>query len=159
MDHHEQVALELEDNAFTHTPEPKHALPCCFGDGRIERANEEGTWDNHALEGLVHDPRREVLEVEDDIRKLGHEGCWATTSLSRHPHQLGPSLRIEAGSTHEHPIDLRPSKEREHIAAVHTAAVQDGYTAGNSMPPQLQPDELVDLRRVIRSRVLSRPDC
>jgi hypothetical protein len=72
MDDQEEPALELEDDPFAHSPERQHPLPCCFTDGRIEGANEEGTPNNHTLEGLVHDPRRQVLEVEDDIRKLGH---------------------------------------------------------------------------------------
>lgn len=72
MQHEEQVAVEFEDDA---RPEPAEAAdgPAEGGvEGRVEGADEERVGDADAVEGAAGDARAEAVDVDGDVRQLGH---------------------------------------------------------------------------------------
>jgi hypothetical protein len=72
MNHQKEPALQLEHDTFPEAAKSKHPLPCCISHWRSYRANDERAADDNPLDGLVQDSRREVLEIQSNVGKLGH---------------------------------------------------------------------------------------
>lgn len=77
MDDHEEIPLEFEHDAFAHPAEPQHTTSLESIGGRIDRPHDEGVPDAHALQRPARDARRQRVDVDHDVRELGH--CWQST--------------------------------------------------------------------------------
>src|SRR3954463_4381836 len=85
---------------------------------------------------------------------------------SRRPHlgpraaldDIGPLLRVEARTSDENTIQLRPRQELRHVVGVDTATIQNRNPAGNAGAAQLHPNQLVNLRSIIGGGVLPSAD-
>src|SRR5439155_26174836 len=68
----EEIAFESDDDALAHSTHVAHA-PAFGGFGRrLEGPQQVEPQDADLLDLLAHDSAREVLDVERDVRQLGH---------------------------------------------------------------------------------------
>jgi hypothetical protein len=81
MNDQKEIVLQLEDNALAHSPHTRNTLPGCRADWRIHRAEEKWLGDPHPFEWLTHHSRGESLEINRDVRQLGHRWYPASTNF------------------------------------------------------------------------------
>src|SRR5713226_5900418 len=72
VDHQEQVVLELEDQAFARTSQAQDALVFGCFERWIGGAQDERAGEPNALERLAYDVALEKIQVDRQVRKLGH---------------------------------------------------------------------------------------
>src|SRR5439155_10342971 len=68
----EELALELEDDALAEAAEPDDPPALRLADRRIDGADEKWGREPDTLERLPDHARGQVLDVDDDVGKLGH---------------------------------------------------------------------------------------
>src|SRR5439155_4297473 len=72
VDHHEQAALEAEDEALADAAQLLNALVLACRERRLDAAEQKRAAQAHLLELAVEDPGLETLEVDGEVRVLGH---------------------------------------------------------------------------------------
>ena len=73
----EEIALERERDALADPPHAAHRAALCARERRLDGAHEVGAHDAGTHQRRADEPRREVLDVERDVRQLGHGGTIA----------------------------------------------------------------------------------
>src|SRR6266498_3179374 len=76
MDHHIGVTVELGHDAFAEPAEPADRPPLELCRRRVGGAQREGAADADPLEPAPDDAWRESVQIDDDVRELGHGGGW-----------------------------------------------------------------------------------
>jgi len=72
VQHDEQLFLERQDDPFTQATDVVDRAPRQIRHGWIGRPEQERAGDPQALEPRAHDARGEGMEVQRDVRQLGH---------------------------------------------------------------------------------------
>src|SRR6266849_8955004 len=140
VDHDEQVVLELEDQAFARTAQAQHALVCGRFERWVGRAQDERAGQPNALQRLAHDVALEKIQVDRQVRKLGHAAPMIAPGLPRWQVLLwGVGLWIAFADTRA----LRCRASRDWEASVFSDRVEQADLAK-------QDPEYIDLlRRVL----------
>src|SRR5262249_22688119 len=90
--------VETHRDALANAPELADGLTPGRVQGRVERADEERAVDPDGVEAPSDDPRLERLDINGDVRQLGH-ARWDSPSLSvakqvtRHVEVISESIR------------------------------------------------------------------
>ncbi len=74
MEDEEELPLDADHEPLSDSPELEHRAAGGGGDRGIDRLQEKRARDPDALEDLALDPRRELFQIDRQIRKLGHAG-------------------------------------------------------------------------------------
>src|SRR5438874_12355348 len=80
MDHGIDVTVELDHDAFAEPAEAANHPAGELGRRRLGGAQHKRTADPDALEATRDDPRLEGLQIDDDVRELGHESVKFTAA-------------------------------------------------------------------------------
>src|SRR5207244_7177280 len=83
MDHGIDVTVELDHEAFAEPAEAANHPAGELGRRRLGGAQHKRTADPDALEATRDDPRLEGLQIDDDVRELGHESVKFTAAPPR----------------------------------------------------------------------------
>ena len=70
--HHEELVFHGQDDALAHAPDGEDALADDLAERRHRGAQHEGTGEADLFEDLADDAPLEALDVDDDVRQLGH---------------------------------------------------------------------------------------
>ena len=81
MQHEEEVFLEPEHEPFAHPPQPLDALPLERRRRRLDGPDDEGIADAKPFQRLRDHTRRQCLEVDDNVRQLGHVAVYLLMRL------------------------------------------------------------------------------
>ena len=82
----EELLFEGEHDALAQPAKAQHLAPLYLGDRRVDAAQERRAHDPNALEGLALAALLQALDVEADVRKLGHASQCRT---QRRPTLIG----------------------------------------------------------------------
>src|SRR5262249_40415753 len=72
MKNQEKIAIEGKEDPLPEASEPDDRFPLALLEGRVDGPQEKRARKSDFLETLTFHPRVEGLEVDDDVRKLGH---------------------------------------------------------------------------------------
>jgi hypothetical protein len=72
VDDEVKVALEREDDPLAHSSEPDYPSAHDVGDRWIGGAKHKDVADLDAVDDLIDDPGRQAVDVDGDVRELGH---------------------------------------------------------------------------------------
>src|SRR4051795_6525320 len=90
----------------------------------------------------------------DDIVSSGRPYLGPRAALD----DIGPFLRVEARTSDENSIQLRPREELRHVVGADTAPIENRDPAWHAGVVQLHPDQLVNLSSVVGRGVLPSAD-
>jgi hypothetical protein len=74
MNDKKEIVFQNEDDPLAKAAQVENLFAGSFGDGRIERADNEGISHDHAFQHLLQYPGCEAVEIQNDIGKFGHGG-------------------------------------------------------------------------------------
>ena len=73
MKHEEQLAFGLHDDSFAQAPQASNRATDDRRQRRIDRAKEKRTGQPYGGDAVTDDPRLQRVEVQKDVRELGHD--------------------------------------------------------------------------------------
>jgi hypothetical protein len=101
MKDQKQIVVHLPDNALAQAAEAKDRHPSDGVHWRIDRTNKKRAGKAHRFETLADNPRPKRVQIEFDVRKLGHVLATSTGAcrLSTDDRRLstGRSVRVDHG--------------------------------------------------------------
>ena len=136
-----EIVIEPEDDSLPQSPRLADGLAVGLVQGRVERPQQERAADAHAVQALADDATVEGLDIDGDIRQLGHEdgaprrGPNRTRSprlaffIGANNRRIGGELR-RAGSATE----VAPAARKRLADLGGGAARGDEMTGGGSSP-------------------------
>ena len=89
----EEVVLEHEDDPLAEPPHCGDPPPLCGADGRLGGPEQERAPEPDRLERRAAHPRLDRLDVDRDVRQLGHGVILSRESPPRQPERRRPAGR------------------------------------------------------------------